>query len=96
MGPDGTVYGPFRRWQRLGVWTGLLTKFQARTNARGRIGWTVTVDSTVCRTHQHAAGARRDGHAPEGTALAQGFPRAAMSPAASGGRTVKPVTEEDC
>jgi hypothetical protein len=31
--------------------------------ARGRIGWTVNVDSTICWTHQHAAGARRDGHA---------------------------------
>ncbi|MET8681423.1 hypothetical protein ABZW18_28550 [Streptomyces sp. NPDC004647] len=29
------------------------------------------------------------------TALAQGIPRAAMSPAVSGGRTVEPVTEED-
>jgi hypothetical protein len=27
--------------------------------------------------------------------VAQGIPRAAMSPAASGGRTVEPVTEED-
>ncbi|WP_434098945.1 hypothetical protein [Streptomyces xantholiticus] len=36
---------------------------QARANARGRIGWTVNVDSTICRTHQHAAGARRGGHA---------------------------------
>ena len=27
--------------------------------------------------------------------LAQGIPRAPMSPAASGGRTVEPVTEED-
>jgi hypothetical protein len=27
--------------------------------------------------------------------LAQGIPRAAMSPAASGGRTVEPVSEED-
>ena len=62
-GPWQTVYGLFRRWQRLGVWTGLLTKLQARANAHGRIGWTVNVDSTICRAHQHAAGARRDGHA---------------------------------
>jgi hypothetical protein len=27
--------------------------------------------------------------------LARGIPRAAMSPAASGGRTVEPVTEEN-
>jgi hypothetical protein len=25
------------------------------------IGWTVSVDSTVCRAHQHAAGARKKG-----------------------------------
>jgi hypothetical protein len=25
------------------------------------IGWTVSVDSTVCRAHQHAAGARKMG-----------------------------------
>jgi transposase len=62
-GPWQTVYGLFRRWQRLGVWTGLLTKLQARANAHGRIGWTVNVDSTICRAHQHAAGARRDGQA---------------------------------
>jgi len=29
------------------------------------------------------------------SSLAQGIPRAAMSPGASGGRTVEPVTEED-
>lgn len=63
--PWRAVYGLFRRWQRLGVWAGLLTKLQARANARGRIGWTVNVDSTICRTHQHAAGARRDGQAPK-------------------------------
>ncbi|MEU4231809.1 transposase [Nonomuraea sp. NPDC026600] len=61
--PWQTVNGLFRRWQRLGVWAGLLTKLQARANARGRIGWTVNVDSTICRTHQHAAGAHRDGQA---------------------------------
>ncbi|MFD9222890.1 IS5 family transposase [Streptomyces sp. NPDC060064] len=62
-GPWQTVHGLFRRWQHLGVWAGLLTKLRARANARGRIGRTVNVDSTICRTHQHAAGARRDGQA---------------------------------
>ena len=62
-GPWQTVYGLFRRWQRTGVWAGMLTKLQARANALGRITWTVNVDSTVCRAHQHAAGARRDGDA---------------------------------
>jgi len=33
----------------------------ATTNAAGRVSWQVSVDSTVCRAHQHAAGARKDG-----------------------------------
>jgi transposase len=62
-GPWQTVYGLFRRWQRGGVWKELLTALQARADAAGLITWEVNVDSTVCRAHQHAAGARRDGHA---------------------------------
>ena len=61
-GPWQTVYGLFRRWQREGVWAMLLTGLQARADAAGLITWEVNVDSTVCRAHQHAAGARRDGH----------------------------------
>ncbi|MGW1508186.1 IS5 family transposase [Streptomyces sp. NPDC002394] len=60
-GPWQTVYGLFRRWQRQGVWARLLTLLQARADAAGLIIWEVNVDSTVCRAHQHAAGARRDG-----------------------------------
>lgn len=55
-----TVYGLFRRWQRDGVWAEILTALQARADAAGLITWEVNVDSTVCRAHQHAAGARRD------------------------------------
>ncbi|MFG2987215.1 IS5 family transposase [Streptomyces sp. NPDC048258] len=60
-GPWQTVYGLFRRWQREGVWARILTLLQARADAAGLITWDVNVDSTVCRAHQHAAGARRDG-----------------------------------
>ncbi|WP_137990809.1 IS5 family transposase [Streptomyces vilmorinianum] len=60
-GPWQTVYGLFRRWQREGVWARILTFLQARADAAGLITWEVNVDSTVCRAHQHAAGARRDG-----------------------------------
>jgi transposase len=55
-----TVYRLFRRWQREGVWAGILTALQIRADAAGLIAWEVNVDSTVCRAHQHAAGARRD------------------------------------
>ncbi|MFF8805600.1 IS5 family transposase [Streptomyces omiyaensis] len=60
-GPWQKVYGLFRRWQRRGVWARLLTLLQARADADGLIIWEVNVDSTICRAHQHAAGARRDG-----------------------------------
>lgn len=59
-GPWQTVYGLFRRWQRDGTWESLLTALQAHADAVGGIEWTVSVDSTIARAHQHAAGARRD------------------------------------
>lgn len=66
------VYALFRRWQRDGVWTCILAALQARADAAGLVGWQVSVDSTIMRAHQHAAGARRDGagqrESPGGTA----------------------------
>ncbi|MGW3658721.1 transposase [Streptomyces sp. NPDC005151] len=60
-GPWQTVYELFRRRQREGVWARVLTALQTRADASGLITWELNVDSTVCRAHQHAAGARRDG-----------------------------------
>ncbi|MED7928449.1 IS5 family transposase [Nonomuraea sp. LP-02] len=56
-----TIYGLFRRWQRAGIWRRILTALQAQADAAGLITWDVSVDSTVCRAHQHAAGARKRG-----------------------------------
>ncbi|WP_433789982.1 IS5 family transposase [Actinoplanes sp. CA-252034] len=61
-GPWQTVYGLFRRWQRDGTWDRILSALQAFGDAEGRIAWTVSVDSMTSRAHQHAAGARTDGH----------------------------------
>jgi transposase len=57
-----SVYGLFRRWQRDGTWARILTDLQSRADAAGLITWDVSVDSTVARAHQHAAGARTDAH----------------------------------
>ena len=54
-----SVYGLYRAWQLTGVWTAILTGLQARADEAGLIEWTVSVDSTINRAHQHAAGARR-------------------------------------
>jgi transposase len=55
-----SVYGLYRRWQRDGSWARILTGLQARADADGLIMWDVSVDSTIMRAHQHAAGARRN------------------------------------
>ena len=64
-GPWQSVYGLFRRWQRDGTWARILAGLQARADVAGLITWDVSVDSTVARAHQHAAGARKKGmHRP--------------------------------
>nr|WP_107117430.1 IS5 family transposase [Streptomyces canus] len=58
-GPWETVYGLFRRWQRDGTWHRIFEQLQAQADAEGLITWDVSVDSTIARAHQHAAGARK-------------------------------------
>nr|WP_237538210.1 IS5 family transposase [Streptomyces sp. SID4951] len=60
-GPWDRVYDLFRRWQRDGTWARIVTQLQAQADAKGLITWDVNVDSTVCRAHQHAAGAAKRG-----------------------------------
>ncbi|WP_210431002.1 IS5 family transposase [Streptomyces physcomitrii] len=55
-----TVYERHRRWSADGTWDRILQAVQADTDLAGRIDWSmVGVDSTSCRAHQHAAGARK-------------------------------------
>ncbi|MFC7922990.1 IS5 family transposase [Streptomyces cinereoruber] len=60
-GPWSRVYDLFRRWQRNGTWQRILIRLQPLADARGAIVWDLGVDSTVCRAHQHAAGAHKWG-----------------------------------
>lgn len=60
-GPWDRVYDLFRHWQRDGTWKRILTELQAQADAKELITWDVSVDSTVCRAHQHAAGAAKRG-----------------------------------
>ncbi len=60
-GPWQTIYGLFRRWQRDGTWQRILTQLQGEADVDELITWDVSVDSTVARAHQHAAGARKRG-----------------------------------
>ncbi|MER6601559.1 IS5 family transposase [Streptomyces parvus] len=60
FGPWKTVYERHRRWSADGTWDKILAAILADADADGRIDWSmVSVDSTSCRAHQHAAGARK-------------------------------------
>ncbi len=54
-----TCYDRLVRWRRDGTWERLLARAQTKCDAAGEVEWEVSVDSTVVRAHQHAAGARR-------------------------------------
>jgi transposase len=60
-GPWDRAYDLFRRWQRDGTWKRIFVQLQAEADAKGLITWDVSVDSTIARAHQHAAGARKKG-----------------------------------
>lgn len=56
-GPWSTVAGRFRAWARQGVFQRLMDGLIAEAAARGQVDLTlVSVDSTVARAHQDAAG----------------------------------------
>ncbi len=61
FGPWQTVYERFARWEADGTWERLLEHVQVRDDAVGQVEWTVSVDSTINRAHQHAVSARKKG-----------------------------------
>ncbi|MFE6159582.1 IS5 family transposase [Streptomyces sp. NPDC056486] len=60
-GPWATLHRRFRRWALDGTSERMLEAAQARADTAGEIDWLVSVDSTVVRARQHAAGARKKG-----------------------------------
>jgi transposase len=59
-GPWQTCYDRLVSWRRTGVWEQILQTLQAEADAAGQVDWeVVSLDSSVVRAHQHAAGARR-------------------------------------
>ncbi|WP_433261558.1 IS5 family transposase [Actinosynnema sp. CS-041913] len=66
LGSFKTAHKRLLRWAVDGTWARIFAAVLAAADADGDIGWVVTVDSTVCRAHQHAAGARKKGDAGRG------------------------------
>lgn len=80
FGPWKTIYQRKRRWAMDGTWTRICDALRIDCDAEEGEDWTVSVDSTSIRAHQHAAGARRApaaDHPKKGTP--QGTKRAAGS-----------------
>ncbi|MFC9948962.1 IS5 family transposase [Streptomyces pratensis] len=73
FGPWKTVYERHRLWSADGTWERLLQQVQAAADAEDEIDWDVSVDSTIVRAHQHAAGAP---HRPTADARFKGGRRA--------------------
>ncbi|MFE2870950.1 IS5 family transposase [Embleya sp. NPDC059259] len=61
LGSFQTAHKRLIRWAVDGTWERILGAVPAAAERADDIGWTVSVDSTVCRAHQHSAGARKKG-----------------------------------
>jgi len=53
FGPWQTVWKRHRKFSGDGTWDKILAKLLAEADAAGEIDWTVSVDSTINRAHQH-------------------------------------------
>ncbi|WP_367141134.1 IS5 family transposase [Streptomyces sp. STD57] len=60
-GSWASLHTRFRRWAADGTFERMLQAAQAHADAAGDIDWLVSVDSSVVRAHQHAAGAPKRG-----------------------------------
>jgi transposase len=58
------VYNRLRMWAVDGTWERVFTALVAQADADEDVSWAVSVDSTIVRAHQHAAGARKRGPRP--------------------------------
>ncbi|WP_374116253.1 IS5 family transposase [Streptomyces sp. CoH27] len=71
-GPWATLHTRFRRWAADGTFERMLKAAQAQADAVGDVDWLVSVDSTIVRAHQHAAGARKGGLRSPGLGRSRG------------------------
>jgi transposase len=61
LGSFQTAHKRLIRWAVDGTWEKILATVPAAADAHDDIDWTLSVDSTVVRAHQHAAGALKRG-----------------------------------
>lgn len=59
FGPWQTVWTWHRRMAADGIWDAVLAVLTAQADAAGALDWSVAVDSTIARAHQHATNITR-------------------------------------
>jgi transposase len=59
FGPWQTVWKRHRRYAGDGTWDRVLAQVLAEADAVGKIDWSVSVDATIARAHQHATNTTR-------------------------------------
>ena len=57
FGPWQTLWKRHRRWSTDGTYQRIFEAMLQRQDEVGSLNWLLSVDSTVVRAHQHAAGA---------------------------------------
>ncbi len=68
-----TIASRFYRWQRAGIWQGILDCLQSQAHTQHRLDWEIqSVDGTSVRAHQHAAGAKHSQAEQEALGRSQG------------------------
>ena len=55
FGKWNSIYQRFSGWSVDGTWATLPATVQGAAAAKKEVGWTVSVDSTITRVHQHGA-----------------------------------------
>jgi len=60
FGQWNSIYQRLSGWSRDGTWDKLLATVQGASSAKAEVEWTVSVDSTITRVHQHGATLSRD------------------------------------
>ncbi|WP_436843176.1 IS5 family transposase [Streptomyces venezuelae] len=73
------VYNRLRMWAVDGTWERVFTALVAQADANEDLDWVVSVDSTIVRAHQHAAGARKKGPRAESRDHAIGRSRGGLT-----------------
>ncbi|WP_233601156.1 MULTISPECIES: IS5 family transposase [Micromonospora] len=67
FGPSKTCHERLRRWTADGTWDRILAAAQVHDDGIP-VQWTISIDSSIVRAHQHAAGARKKGGSPSSPA----------------------------